>query len=124
MRRIGCSVPDTCDHKPSVCGYAIAMAYFVLFYETVDNFFERRVPHRQAHLALVDEACRDRSLVLAGALKPDGGALLLFRSEDAAAAESFARRDPYVTNGLVTAWRVREWAVVVGEDAIPRQETV
>jgi hypothetical protein len=99
------------------------MAYFVLFYDTVDNFLERRVPHRQAHLALVDEAYRDQSLVLAGALKPDG-ALLLFRSHDAAVAESFARRDPYVVNGLVTAWRVREWAVVVGEDATPRQEPV
>jgi uncharacterized protein YciI len=96
------------------------MPYFVLFYDTVDNFVERRVPHRQAHLAQVDDAHRAGSLVLAGALKPDGGALLLFRTDDAAAVESFARRDPYVVNGLVTGWRVREWASVVGEGAIPR----
>lgn len=25
--------------------------------------------------------------------------------------------DPYVTNGLVSKWRVREWTTVVGEDA-------
>jgi uncharacterized protein YciI len=96
------------------------MPYFALFYDTVDNFAERRAPHRQAHLALVDDAHRAGRLMLAGALKPDGGALLVFRTDDAAAVESFARRDPYVVNGLVTGWRVREWAVVVGEGAIPR----
>ena len=30
---------------------------------------------------------------------------------------SFAKADPYVTNGLVTKWRVREWTTVVGKDA-------
>jgi uncharacterized protein YciI len=25
--------------------------------------------------------------------------------------------DPYVTNGLVTRWEVREWTTVVGHDA-------
>jgi uncharacterized protein YciI len=31
-------------------------------------------------------------------------------------AEDFARADPYVRNGLVTRWRVREWSVVIGGD--------
>ena len=43
--------------------------------------------------------------------------MLLFAGDDASAAEAFARADPYVANGLVTAWRVREWATVVGEGA-------
>ena len=30
------------------------------------------------------------------------------------AAEAFATSDPYVTNGLVTSWRVRHWTTVVG----------
>ena len=98
----------------------MTMPYFVLIYDTVANFVERRQPHREAHLALVDAAHRDGSLVLAGALKPADGALLLFRTDDMAAVEAFARRDPYVINGLVTSWRVREWNVVVGEGAIPR----
>jgi uncharacterized protein len=96
------------------------MPYFALFYDTVEDFLERRQPHRAAHLALVDAAHRDGSLVLAGALKPAGGALLVFRTDDITAVEAFARRDPYVANGLVTSWRVREWAVVVGEGAAPR----
>jgi uncharacterized protein YciI len=42
---------------------------------------------------------------------------LLFQGDSPAAAEAFARNDPYVQNGLVTAWRVREWTTVVGKDA-------
>jgi uncharacterized protein len=90
------------------------MPYFALFYDTVDNFAERRQPYREAHLALVDEAHRDGRLVLAGALKPADGALLVFRAPDVHAVEQFARTDPYVTNGLVTRWEVRAWTVVVG----------
>jgi hypothetical protein len=29
-----------------------------------------------------------------------------------AVAEDFARRDPYVVNGLITRWVVRPWNVV------------
>jgi hypothetical protein len=88
--------------------------YFALFYDTVDNFAERRQPYRQAHLALVEQAHRDGRLLLAGALKPADGALLIFKTESAADVEAFARNDPYVACGLVTDWRVREWTVVIG----------
>jgi hypothetical protein len=32
-------------------------------------------------------------------------------------AEAFARADPYVRNGLVKNWHVREWTTVVGDFA-------
>jgi uncharacterized protein YciI len=44
-------------------------------------------------------------------------AVLLFTGSSPQVAESFAKEDPYVTNGLVTRWRVREWTTVVGEGA-------
>ena len=54
---------------------------------------------------------------MAGALgDPPDGALLIFRAETPAVAESFARVDPYVINGLVTRWRVRPWNLVVGRE--------
>lgn len=95
------------------------MPYFALFYDTVDNFVERRQPFRAAHLAQADAAHRAGSLLLAGALKPSG-ALLVFRADNAGTAERFAETDPYVTNGLVSDWRVREWSVVIGEGAVTR----
>ena len=93
------------------------MRYFALSYEVVPNFSERRTPIREAHLRLVRDAHNRGLLVLAGALgDPPDGALLVFRSESAAAVEDFARADPYVREGLVTGWHVRPWTVVIGGD--------
>jgi uncharacterized protein YciI len=39
----------------------------------------------------------------------------MFQGEDASATEAFASADPYVLNGLVKNWRVREWTTVVGD---------
>jgi uncharacterized protein YciI len=44
---------------------------------------------------------------------PVDGAVLLFRVDDRSVVEAFVRRDPYVTNGVVTRWRIRPWTVVV-----------
>ena len=96
------------------------MRYFALTYDVVPNFIERRTPFRDAHLRLVREAHARGLLALAGALgEPPDGALLVFRGDSATAAEDFARADPYVGAGLVTAWHVRPWAVVIGGDQEP-----
>jgi uncharacterized protein len=93
------------------------MAYFVLLYEVVDDFLERRGEFRGIHLGLAKEAHERGEVVMAGALAdPADGAILLFRGDDPSAAERFAENDPYVKNGLVTRWRVRPWTVVIGGD--------
>jgi uncharacterized protein len=76
------------------------------------------VPYRAEHLALARAAHQRGELVLGGALAdPTDGAVIVFRGDSPAAAEAFARADPYVRNSLVTAWRVRAWATVVGDGA-------
>ena len=93
------------------------MGYYALLYEVVEDFITRRAPYRSAHLALVRAAHERGELLLAGALgTPPDGALLVFRAPDQTLAADFARRDPYVANGLVTKWTVRPWAVVIGGD--------
>jgi uncharacterized protein YciI len=92
--------------------------HYLLIYDVVDDYVERRAPLRGAHIARAREAVARGDLVLGGALaNPPDGAVLLFRGDSPAAAESFARSDPYVLNGLVKQWRVREWTTVVGPDA-------
>ena len=92
--------------------------HYILFYDVVDDYLERRAPFRGLHLKKVREAYERGELVLAGALtEPDDGAVLVFRGPSPDAAEAFARSDPYVTNGVVTAWRVRKWVTVVGDGA-------
>jgi uncharacterized protein YciI len=91
--------------------------YYLLLYDVVENYVERRKPHREAHLELAKGAVARGELVLAGAFTdPVDGAALVFKGEDASVAERFARSDPYVVNGLVASWRVRAWNVVVGTD--------
>ena len=97
------------------------MKHFLLFYEVVENYAELRVPFRKLHLQHALDAKTRGELVLAGALaNPADGAVLVFQGDSAAVAEKFAADDPYVKNGLVTSWRVREWTTVVGDAALVR----
>ena len=92
--------------------------HYLLIYDVVDDYVERRGPLRAAHLARARDAVARGELVLGGALaNPPDGAVLLFRGDSPAAAEAFAKSDPYVLNGLVRQWRVREWTTVVGSAA-------
>ena len=96
--------------------------HFALVYDVVPHFAERRAPFRDAHLRLVRDAHASGLLLFAGPLgDPPDGALLVFSADVPAAVEDFARADPYVTEGLVTAWRVRSWTIVIGaEPAAPK----
>ena len=90
----------------------MTVPYYALLYDVVDGYVERRAAYREEHLALARGSGR---LLLGGAFAdPVDGALLVFQADDASAVEDFARRDPYVREGLVTRWRVRPWSVVVG----------
>jgi len=94
------------------------MAHFLLFYEIAPDYLERRAAHRDRHLALAWEAAERGDLIMGGALAdPVDGAVLLFEGESEAAAEAFARSDPYVLEGLITSWRVRRWTTVAGNQA-------
>ena len=87
----------------------------ILFYDVVDDYVERRASFRAEHLELARQAYERGEVVLGGALAdPTDGAILVFRGDCTAAAEAFARADPYVKNGLVKSWRVRKWTTVIG----------
>ena len=92
------------------------MKHFLLFYELADTYLARRGDFRAAHLKMAWDAAERGTLIMGGALPdPFDTALLLFN--DKTAAENFAKTDPYVTNGLIKSWRVREWNTVVGATA-------
>ena len=92
--------------------------HYLLIYDLASDYLERRAPLRSEHITLARAAETRGELVLGGALaNPADEAILLFRGDSPAAAEAFAAADPYVKNGLVTRWRVREWTTVVGRDA-------
>ena len=91
--------------------------YYILFYKTVSNYIEQRAQYRKEHLQLARKAHERGELVLGGAYaNPADGAALIFQGHSPEVPEQFANNDPYVKNGLVTDWWVREWTVVVGID--------
>lgn len=92
--------------------------HYLLFYEVSEDYIARRGEYRDAHLKNAWAASERGELVLGGAFaNPPDGALLLFRGDSPEVAERFAQADPYVLNGVVKRWYVREWTTVAGEEA-------
>ena len=90
--------------------------YFLLFYEVVDDYTQRRQAFREEHLGLAQEAKERGELVLAGAYAdPPDGAALVFRADDDSVVRGFVAHDPYVREGLVKKWIIRQWTVVIGD---------
>lgn len=92
--------------------------HFILFYEYAPDYLERRGEFRDQHMALAKASIDRGELFLGGAFaNPADGAAIVFKGNSPKLAESFAKEDPYVINGLVTSWNVREWTTVAGKDA-------
>jgi hypothetical protein len=89
--------------------------YYILFYTLVEDYVEKRVPFRKAHLAYAEEAHKRGELIHAGALAdPADSAVLIFKGDSPSVAEEFVKNDPYVKNGLIVKWEIRPWTVVIG----------
>jgi len=84
----------------------------LLKYEYVSDMAEKRAPHRQAHLNLIETYHAEGKLAIAGAVgDPPHTGLLAFTSVEDAAA--FADEDPYGAAGLVVSKTIEPWTVVV-----------
>jgi uncharacterized protein YciI len=95
-------------------------AWYLLLYDVVPDYLERRVPLREEHLRLVREAHARGEIAMAGAHDDPtddvfDGVVFVFKTGDRAVVQRFADTDPYVKNGLVTRSRIRRWNVVIGE---------
>jgi len=93
--------------------------FYLLSYDYVPDILEKRGPYRAGHLAAAQELERTGELLLGGALKDTqtdvvGGAAFAFKCADVKVIEDFVENDPYVINGLVTGWKIAEYAVAVG----------
>ncbi|MDH5358975.1 MAG: YciI-like protein [Gammaproteobacteria bacterium] len=92
--------------------------HFLLFYDYVPDYLQRRDAFRDAHLRLAWQYQQRGELILGGVVaEPIDGAVLFFKADSAETVEAFVKSDPYVINGLVTGWKIRPWNTVVGDDA-------
>lgn len=88
--------------------------YYLLFYDLIEDYLEKRTPLRSLHFDHVNQALAKGHFVMGGAFNPTDQACLLFKVDDISIIEEFAKTDPYVLNGLVAKWTIKEWTVVIG----------
>jgi uncharacterized protein YciI len=82
---------------------------YVLYYQSAPDVLEKAPLHAEAHRARWKEFAAKGSLLMIGPFaNPHEGAMGIFTTREA--AERFAQADPFVLNGVVSHWVVREWA--------------
>ncbi|MEN3280983.1 MAG: uncharacterized protein V7607_2123 [Solirubrobacteraceae bacterium] len=82
---------------------------YVLFYTSADDVLTRAPAHFPAHRTRLGEFHARGTLLGVGTFgdPQSQGSMAIFASREA--AEEFARDDPFVLGGVVSAWEVREW---------------
>jgi len=84
----------------------------VMLYEVAPDGLSQARIHFNAHRARLDEFHARGALLMAGPFaNPAEGAMGIFTSREA--AEAFIQGDPFVTNGVVAKWTLREWNEVL-----------
>lgn len=81
---------------------------YVLCYQSAPDVAEKAPIYGAAHRAHWNEFLSNGTLLMIGPFaNPLEGAMAIFTTREA--AESFANADPFVLNGVVTDWVVRDW---------------
>jgi uncharacterized protein YciI len=84
----------------------------VMFYEVAQDGLPKARVHYEAHRTRLHEFHARGVLLMAGPFaNPAEGAMGVFTSREA--AEEFIKGDPFVINGVVGKWSLREWNEVL-----------
>jgi uncharacterized protein YciI len=81
----------------------------VVLYESADDVLTRAPAHFPAHRARLDEFEAAGTLLLVGTFgDPQGqGSMAIFTTREA--AEAFVAGDPFVREGVVRSYEIRDW---------------
>lgn len=80
---------------------------YVLFYEPKDGVADQARLHFADHREKWGQFQAEGTLLMVGPFADGSGAMGVFTTREA--AEEFAKTDPFVLNGVVDEWSVREW---------------
>ncbi|HEY9288470.1 MAG TPA: YciI family protein [Candidatus Dormibacteraeota bacterium] len=85
------------------------MSKFVVFYESADDVRSKAPAHFAAHRARWKEFADRGELLMIGtfANAQEQGSMGIFTTREA--AEAFVKSDPFVLNGVVRGYEIREW---------------
>lgn len=90
---------------------------YVLLYESADDVRNRAPAHFTAHQARLQEFHGRGEILMVGTFgdPQEQGSMAIFPTREA--AEAFAEGDPFVLEGVVRRWEIREWNEVLVPDA-------
>jgi uncharacterized protein len=82
---------------------------YVLFYDSAEDVLSKVPAQMDAHGVRLREFASRGELLMTGPFSnpQEEGSMSVFTSR--AGAEEFAKGDPFVLNGVVERWYVREW---------------
>ena len=83
------------------------MMKYVVFYETAPDTAAKLSDHFPAHRARWAVFREQGTLLAIGPFSDRSGAMGVFTMR--AAAQEFAEGDPFVLNGAIQSWSIREW---------------
>ena len=89
---------------------------YVLLYESADDVLTKAPEHFPAHSSRLDEFHRRGEILMVGTFgdPQNEGSMAIFPSREA--AESFVAGDPFVLNGVVKSYQIREWNEIYTDD--------
>ena len=89
------------------------MNCFVLFYQNVANYKEKRKEFRNEHLSLAKKYYEQGYLLAGGGLEDsEKAALLIFT--DKIHAENFIKEDPYIYHKVIKIFSIHPWNLAIG----------
>jgi uncharacterized protein YciI len=89
---------------------------YVVLYESADDVASRAQAHFPAHRQRLDDFHRRGVLLMVGVFgdPQTQGSMAIFSTRDA--AESFVDGDPFVLNGVIKSYEIREWNEILAVD--------
>jgi uncharacterized protein len=86
---------------------------YVLFYESADDVLSKAPAHFPAHEARLKDFHARGEILMVGTFgdPQEQGSMAIFPTRDA--SEAFVDGDPFVLNGVVRRWEIREWNEVL-----------
>ena len=90
---------------------------YVVLYESADDVLTTAPVHYPAHTDRLDDFHRRGEILMVGTFGDpvNEGSMAIFPTREA--AESFVAEDPFVVNGVVKSYQIREWNEVLTDDA-------
>jgi uncharacterized protein YciI len=89
---------------------------YVVFYEPSDDVLTTAPAHMPAHRARLEEFHRRGTLLMVGTFGNPAteGSMAVFTTRES--AEEFVAGDPFVLNGVIRGWQLREWNEIFTAD--------